>query len=304
MTARLDWERDGRDWPHRDASRFVSAGDLVWHVQIMGTGPPLLLLHGTGASTHSLRKIMPLLAARFTVIAPDLPGHGFTSMPATDAGLSLPGMAAGIGALTRTIGFAPSAVAGHSAGAAILIRATLDGEIRPHSIVSINGALLPFGSSMGRLFAPIARIMAQTPLVHHAMAWRAKSPAAVAHLLRGTGSEPTAEDVALYGRLFNSPRHVRAALGMMANWDLESLGRDLHRLAAELVLVAGQNDRAIPPLDAERIARRVTSARILRLAGAGHLAHEEQPQAVADIIAATAQRAAGPAAPPLMSKKA
>ena len=85
------WQRDGGDWPNREASRFVRAAGLLWHVQVMGQGPVLLLLHGTGAATHSWRAMLPLLARHFTVVAPDLPGHGFTDAPAT-ARLSLPGM--------------------------------------------------------------------------------------------------------------------------------------------------------------------------------------------------------------------
>ena len=62
--SRLDWERDGRDWPNRAASRFVRAGGLDWHVQTMGQGPTVWLIHGTGAATHSWRDILPLLAQR------------------------------------------------------------------------------------------------------------------------------------------------------------------------------------------------------------------------------------------------
>ncbi|MEL4403125.1 alpha/beta fold hydrolase, partial [Shewanella algae] len=82
-------------WPNRDSSRFVEAGGLVWHVQQMGSGPPILLLHGTGAATHSWRGVMPLLARDFTVIAPDLPGHGFTR-GRPRGGLTLPGMAGAV----------------------------------------------------------------------------------------------------------------------------------------------------------------------------------------------------------------
>lgn len=67
------------NWPHRDCSQFIEAAGLSWHVQRMGEGPALLLLHGTAAATHSWAGLMPLLARRFTVIAIDLPGHGFTA---------------------------------------------------------------------------------------------------------------------------------------------------------------------------------------------------------------------------------
>ena len=126
-----DWSTDGRDWPNREASRFVEAGGLRWHVQIAGSGPALLLVHGTGASTHSFRDLLPLLAQRFTVVAPDLPGHGFTTRPADPAGFSLPGMAAGVAALLRVLDVAPAVAVGHSAGAAILCRMCVDGALAP-----------------------------------------------------------------------------------------------------------------------------------------------------------------------------
>ncbi|MFN5717015.1 MAG: alpha/beta fold hydrolase, partial [Bradyrhizobium sp.] len=74
----LVWSRDGTDWPNRNASVFVEAAGIRWHVQRMGEGPSLLLIHGTGAATHSWRDMLPLLARHFSVVAPDLPGHGFT----------------------------------------------------------------------------------------------------------------------------------------------------------------------------------------------------------------------------------
>ena len=98
----LDWSKDGANWPNRDASHFVEAADLSWHVQRMGKGPALLLIHGTGAASHSWRGVMTVLAERFTVVAPDLPGHGFTQAPPPHR-LSLPGMAADLGALLRKL---------------------------------------------------------------------------------------------------------------------------------------------------------------------------------------------------------
>ena len=103
MSGRLEWDHEGLGWPHRDASRFVRAGGLLWHVQVMGEGPVILLLHGTGASTHSWRALMPLLARHFTVVAPDLPGHGFTGTPPS-GGFALPAVAAGVaGALVLIV---------------------------------------------------------------------------------------------------------------------------------------------------------------------------------------------------------
>ncbi len=66
--------------PGLTAASFAPAA-IEWHVQQMGQGPKLLLLHGTAASTHSFRALAPLLAPHFTLLIPDLPGHAFTETP-------------------------------------------------------------------------------------------------------------------------------------------------------------------------------------------------------------------------------
>ena len=118
-SSRLDWERDSADWPHRECSRFVHAAAMRWHVQIMGEGPVLLLIHGTGAATHSWRHLAPLLAAHFKVVAIDLPGHGFSDPAPSSRVASLPGMARALGELLQTLDLDCAIVVGHSAGGAI-----------------------------------------------------------------------------------------------------------------------------------------------------------------------------------------
>lgn len=284
MIGRLDWERDGRDWPHREASRFVETMGLRWHVQIMGQGPTILLIHGTGASTHSWRQLLPLLSRSFTVVTPDLPGHGFTAM-SDRSHLSLPGMAAAIGDLMHALQIDPALAVGHSAGAAIAIRSTLDGLITPRVIVSINGALLPFGSWVGGFFSPLAKLLVSAPVVPRIMAWQAQSRSAVERVIVGTGSHVPPRDIDFYARLFRSPSHVAAALGMMASWDLQSFAIDLPHLKTKLVLVTASKDKAISPKDARKVLLDlVPSAMIERVEGGGHLVHEERPEEIADII--------------------
>jgi magnesium chelatase accessory protein len=279
------WEHDGRTWPNREASRFVRAGGFRWHVQVAGQGPALLLLHGTGAATHSWRDLLPLLAARFTVIAPDLPGHGFTDTPPPQA-LSLPGMARAVEALLGSLGTSPVLVAGHSAGAAVAALMALDGMIAPRMIYSINGALLPLRGGPGDLFifSALARMLVSVPLVPWLISRRAHDRKAVERLLRSTGSTLDARGISLYGLVVRHPAHVSAALGMMAAWDLHPLARALPRLACPLTLIVGENDRTIPAADAQRVRAILPSARLVTLPGLGHLAHEEDPHAVAALI--------------------
>jgi magnesium chelatase accessory protein len=279
----LSWKRDAHNWPNSEASRFVQAEGLRWHVQEMGSGPVVLLVHGTGASTHSWRDLAPLLARDFTIIAPDLPGHGFTTMP-TRRLLTLSGMARGLHELLRVLGLEPVLAIGHSAGAAIVIRMTLDGLLHANGLVSLNGAFWPFRGPASQFFSPLAKLLVRNPLVPQLFAWRASDRSAVERLIRATGSKLDRTGVDLYQRLISSPGHVAAALGMMANWDLAPLVRDLPQLGPQLILVAGGNDRTIPSEQSFRVRDKLPSARVEYLRGLGHLAHEERPEDIAKIV--------------------
>ena len=284
MPSRIDWSRDGRDWPHREASRFVRAGGLTWHVQMAGEGEDVLLLHGTGASTHSFRKLFGSLARDFRVISPDLPGHAFTD-PLPYGRLNLPGMAEAVGALVDKLDVHPRLIVGHSAGAAIAIRMTLDGFAAPEAIVSLNGALFPISNSFARpFFVGAAKLLALNPLTPRLFAMRARDPAAVRRLLDGTGSKIDPVDEDFYGRLAATASHAAGALGMMAGWDLEALQGDLPRLKTPLLLVVGDADAMVPPSRAAGVARLAQDARVVRLPGLGHLAHEEAPEKIRALI--------------------
>jgi len=290
MSALLSWDVDGAGWPNREASRFVDAAGFRWHVQIMGRGPVALLAHGTGAATHSWRTLAPLLTDRFTVVAPDLPGHGFTGSPASSR-LSLSGMARDLAALCQALDVRPEIAIGHSAGAAILARMAIDGSIDPRLIVSLNGAFLPFGGLAAQILSPLAKAMTLNPFVPRIFAWRGRDPAAVHRLIAGTGSTVDADGERLYGKLVGNPGHVAAALHMMANWDLQPLVRDLPKLRCALLLIAAANDKAIPPDVARRVHQLVPQAKVLPMSGVGHLAHEEQPEAIASMTLAAAVEA-------------
>ena len=300
MSERLEWERDGRDWPHREASQFIKAGGLRWHVQIFErhpqdqtqAAPVALLVHGTGASTHSWRDLAPLLAKHFTVLTMDLPGHGFTDMPAggsLSTQLSLPGMANALGALVATVGMTPALVIGHSAGAAIAVRMCLDGTLSPRVVIGLNAALLPLGGLAGKLFSPVAKLMAATPFLPRLFSWRAADPAVLQTLIDSTGSTLDPAGLALYGRLVSSPGHAAGALGMMANWDLDALAEELPKLRVPLGLVVGSKDRTILPGQSSQVLALLPPAiakPLLTLEGLGHLAHEERPELVADAVLA------------------
>jgi magnesium chelatase accessory protein len=272
----------------------VVTRSLRWHVQEFGSSasdrPSLLLLHGTGASTHSWRDLAPALLKTFRVIAPDLPGHGFTDLPETDR-LSLPGMGEAILELLAALGETPAAVVGHSAGAAIGAWLTTTGGMRPDLLVGLNGAWLPFGGPAAPWLAPATRWLAGSGTAARLFSGFASSPVVLDRLLAGTGSVIDAAGRRGYATLVSSPGHVAAALGMMARWDLRTLVPDLTRTlppaATRLLLIVGSRDLTVPPSQSVELARRMTGVQLESLAGLGHLAHEERPDLVAERILAS-----------------
>jgi magnesium chelatase accessory protein len=290
MSDRPDWEREGRDWPNRIHSRFVHQGGMRWHVQVAGKGPVLLLLHGTGAATHSWRALLPLLATSFTVVAPDLPGHGFTSRgPQT-----LPAMAKAVADLLVELDMKPAVVVGHSAGVAVGLRMQLDGLVDVRAMIGLSPALLPFPGLAAKLFPTMAKLLFVNPFAPHIFAKIARGPGEVARfMLRSTGSKIDDAGIDGYAKLFGKPGHIAGTIAMMAAWDLEPLKRDLPGLKVPLLLLHGDGDTAIPLAKAREAAALARGARLEVLAGLGHLAHEEMPEPVADMIMVFAKEMVG-----------
>lgn len=283
------WDREAHHWPNSAASRFVTAAGLRWHVQMAGAGPVLLLLHGTGASAHSWRDLFGPLASQFTVIAPDLPGHGFTT-GRLSGGPSLPRIAAAVAALLGELGVHPVMTVGHSAGAAIAIEMA---RSSPVPVVGLSPALMPFPGLAAQLFPAMAKMLFLNPFVPSLFARMARREGETARFLyRSTNSRIDGTGLRCYETLMGSSDHCAGALAMMANWDLDALKRALPGVEAPVLLAHGTRDSAIP-LDTVRAASALLpDCELELLEGLGHLAHEEQPQRALDLITAFAARQA------------
>lgn len=267
--------------PHVE-SRLVAADGLQWNISEMGQGETILLVHGTAASVHSWRDVMPLLTESYHVLAVDLPGHGKTRAQSS-RDYTMDRMARGLSAVLAVLGLSPVIVAGHSAGAAILACMCAGKSLKPDRYVSFNGAFYPFAGLAGSWFSPIAKFMAINPLLPRFLSG-VVTRATVERLLRDTGSTVSPAHIEHYHALFKDPKHVAAALGMMAAWDLSGMDACLSRISAACMFVAGDRDKAVPPDTADRAAAKCHVAKAVHIAGYGHLLHEEDPILAAQII--------------------
>ncbi|MEL6914600.1 MAG: alpha/beta fold hydrolase BchO [Pseudomonadota bacterium] len=276
----MDWERHKDGWPHAAHSRFIPAGkgDGRWHVQIMGAGPDLLFLHGAGGATQSWRGLLPLLAGAYRCIAIDLPGQGF-SRPKLAGRYGIDPMARDITALAEREGWAPVALIGHSAGAALALRIAETGL--SSRVIGINAALGRFEGVAGWAFPLAAQLLSLNPFTALMVSSSAANAGSIGRFLDATGSTLDAEGRALYHALVSDPRHVDGTLRMMAAWNLTPLIARFPRNEAEVLLLAGTGDTTVPMDVSRKAAARLPKARVIALEGLGHLAHEEDPGTVA-----------------------
>ncbi|KAA9006838.1 alpha/beta fold hydrolase BchO [Histidinibacterium aquaticum] len=281
----MRWPEDADGWPLRQYSRHVLSRPHRWHVQEAGEGETLLLIHGAGGATQSWRDLFPRLAKAHHVVAMDLPGQGFTAVGARQR-CGLAPMAEDLLSLVDKQGWRPSAVIGHSAGAAIALQMSLHRDIGP--VLGLNPALQNFEGVAGWLFPSLAKILSLNPFsasIFTATATRST----VRRLIDGTGSRLDPEGLELYYRLATDRGHVDATLSMMAQWSLDGLLERLPQISVPVRFLTGAKDGAVPPRVAAGAAARLADARVEEWPGYGHLIHEEAPREVARWIGETLQ---------------
>lgn len=114
-----------RDRPSRflvgTPTEVVDTATVRFHYWKLGSGPPVLLLHGGGEWLYSWHEVAPELAAGHTVIAVDLPGHGYTTVTDPAFRYDLPAMTAALRDLLDALGLNRVAVVGHSWGGGIAL---------------------------------------------------------------------------------------------------------------------------------------------------------------------------------------
>ena len=282
----MDWARDLPSWPLKDHSRRIRHRPHEWHVQEIGTGPTLLLLHGAGATTHSWRDLIPTLSAHHHVVALDLPGHGFTRA-GTRTRLGLEKTANDIAALCTHQGWQPKAIIGHSAGGAVALELSLrlsTPNSTPSKVIGINAALDRFEGIASWLFPMLAKFLALNPLTAMAFSAGGGRPDRARNVIRSTGSALTETGLAYYSRLLSDRAHVDGTLQMMAAWSTDALWNRLPDIKSPCLLITGKKDKAVPPAVSERAAQVLADAELYTLEGLGHLAHEEEPDKVSALI--------------------
>lgn len=282
------------DWPYRQASAFLMKGHINWHVQTFAARRPtpltLLLLHGTGASTHSWSELIEPIRQFACVIAPDLPGHGFTR-GATATDLTLSGMASALQDLIVAMNVqGPLVVVGHSAGAPLAIEWALqEGGAKTNlftiqKIIGLNPSLVPpptlYTSLLGPMVAPIATSSPMTGL----LAYIAANTAMVDQLLDSTGSAIPTHSRRHYRFLFSQSQHVQGAMGFMAGADLPAMLERSKRLTIPTAFLLGKTDPWVKEEPLQKVIATSFPKASVTVWPGGHVLHETEPKRVSEYL--------------------
>jgi pimeloyl-ACP methyl ester carboxylesterase len=289
--------------PHRRDTSFLVPVTSVRTLEVDGirvfyreAGPPdaavVLLLHGFPASSFMFRELIPRLADRYRVIAPDLPGFGFTEVPPTrNYVYSFDALARTIGAFTETLHLARYALYVFDYGAPTGFRLAMARPERVAAIVSQNGNAYEAG--LGDAWAPIQRY------------WREptqQNREAVRQLLSAEGirtqyvygvPNPTAIapegytlDAAMIARPGNMDIQLDLLLDYASNVRLyPAFQRYFREMQPPLLAIWGKHDPFFIPAGAEAFRNDIRNAQVQFL-DTGHFATETH---VVEIAAAMRQ---------------
>ena len=253
-----------------------------------GSGTPLVLIHGLANSIEIWDRVMPMLAARFRVIAFDLPGFGKADRP--DAAYDSSFFADQLRALLDTLGIECAHFVGSSLGASIIIRFAVA------HLARIDKAVLAAPGGFGRRTHPLMRLPA-LPLVG---SWLGRpSPSNNALTLRLAMHDrryvtPELLDLTnLHARIPGSERSfvrtLQTGVGLLGSKHMADVAANAARLDRPTLLLWGKQDRVFPARNAPRAAALLPQARLTLIDRCGHYPHWEQPEffaaAVLDFLA-------------------
>ena len=270
-------------WPNRSNSEFIKSDNYNWHIQKFGsTGKKLLLIHGTGASSHSWYPLIENLNLECEILCLDLPGHGFTRALARQK-KQLMIILDQISLLLRNIDFYPNIIMGHSAGAAVAYELAKKIKTKPNTI-AINAAFGQFSGLAGVAFPYFAKIASSTTIPARFLSLLASKEEIVRKLLASTGSIIPELQIKCYQYLFSNTEHVDGTLQMMADWDLGYFLDRLPEETAPIHFLVGDKDTTVPPHISKSWDQSMPNSSLTQFNGLGHLLHEESPSAVSSIL--------------------
>jgi pimeloyl-ACP methyl ester carboxylesterase len=253
-----------------------------------GSGPAVVLVHGITSTSATWEQVMPYLATRFTVIAPDLLGHGESAKPRGD--YSLGAYASGVRDLMVSLGHERATFVGHSLGGGVVMQLAYQFPERCERLVLVDSgglgrevnfllrsATLPLSEVVLPLLASTRILGAGRSVSRFLGRLGIRAGTDVAELAKGHASLADAEARAAF---VHTLRTIVDPGGQRVN------ANDRLYLAQNIpfMLVWGERDSIIPVEHARTAHELVPSSRLEVFEDAGHFPHVDDPQRFLDVL--------------------
>ena len=277
------------------AGAALTPGEMTLHGHRVsyrrgGSGPALLLLHGITNSSQTWERVAPYLTDRFTLIAPDLLGHGESATPRGD--YSLGAHASGARDVLTALGIERATVVGHSLGGGIAMQFAYQfpercerlalvgsGGLGPELSAGLRAATLPGAelvlTALTGVSGPL-RVGLQTLDRIGQMAGVQR----VRDLAEAGDALLALKDVEARRAFLRTLRGVADARGQ----SVSALDRLYLANAVPMLVVWGSHDPIVPAVHAETVHTLVPTARVEVFRGAGHWPHLDDPERFCDVL--------------------
>lgn len=257
------------------ATSFLRVGDQLVHIEQAGSGEPVILLHGFGASTYSWRNVMPALAASFRVIAIDLNGFGYTQRPRTFESYTREGQAGLVLRVMDGLGIRSAHLMGHSYGGGLSLFIASRHPERVRSMVLVDSSAPTYANDRR------SRAASLKPLLGLYLRSVVLRPGTVRRALLHSfydDSLVTPELVHEYYERLRVEGVVDAYYGLTAPTRNQPEPVELEKIRTPALIVWGAEDLLISVEAGRRAAERMPDAEFVALEGVGHVPMEEKPE--------------------------
>jgi pimeloyl-ACP methyl ester carboxylesterase len=253
-----------------------------------GDGPVILLVHGMARSSATWRYVLPALAERFTVIAPDLLGHGESEKPRGD--YSLGAFASGVRDLLLALGHERATVVGHSLGGGVAMQFAYQFPEHCERLVLVSSGGL--GDEVNLLLRLLTLPGSELVLPLACNTWVHNAGQNVSRWLGNIGlhTGPHVNEIwDSYGSLTDGETrtafvHTLRSVVDVSGQRVSAADRLYLAAAMPTLIVWGSHDHIIPAAQGRATHDAIAGSRLHVFDGAGHFPHCERPREFAEIV--------------------
>jgi pimeloyl-ACP methyl ester carboxylesterase len=271
---------------HAEYSWFAIIDGVRIHYQEAGDekAPPMILIHGFISSNLVWNEVfLPLAQAGFRVIAPDLPGYGYSDKP-RDGEYTIASQARAVLGLMDRLGIEKATIVGASYGGAVAAMLALDCPERVARLVLVGAV------SNDEVKKKLLLRLASLPIIGDIATplflgsrWILRKR--TEEVYRRLGFPVDERKLAARHHLLETSNTHHAMIRTVRHWSANRISRDAHLIRQPTMLVWGDEDNHIPISNAYKLRDAIPNSRLVVFRRCGHLPPTEYPEKFVEVVA-------------------